>query len=164
MKTREQRRKVVIPARMRGPAGWQDACILNVSERGMLLQSSAPSPRGAYVEIRRGQHVVVARVIWSQSGKFGVRAQDLLPVEALIARQDAVAGALLDAGQAERRSVPRRADDRHDHSRMRARAGEFVVMALAGTMAASLAYGAVVDSLARPLAAASRALGGASAR
>lgn len=158
MKPREERRSTLINARMRGPSGWQDACILNLSRRGLLLQSSQPAPRGAFIEIRRGTHVVVARVMWSHRERFGVKAQDVLPVEAILSG----AAAPPPPATVERRAVPRSISERHTHSRYRARATEFIGLALAGTMLASIAYGAVADRLGRPMVEVSQALSGPS--
>ena len=165
MKPREVRRSVMIKARMRGPAGWQDACILNLSQRGLLVQSSSPAPCGAYVEIRRGPHVVVGRVVWAYDRRFGVRAQDVLPVAALLT--DGPASPVAAASPlppAERRAAPRAPDRHHEQSRLRARATEFIGLVFVGALAATFAYSAVADALARPLAEAGRAMDGASDR
>lgn len=66
VKPREERQKVMIKARMRTGVSWHDVCILNLSAHGVGLQAAEPPARGTYVEIRRGPHVIVARVAWSK--------------------------------------------------------------------------------------------------
>ena len=66
-------------------AAWSDVCIVNLSSRGAGLQCACPPVRGTYVEIRRGSHVLVGQVMWSAGHRFGVRTQDRLAVNAIIA-------------------------------------------------------------------------------
>jgi hypothetical protein len=159
MKAREERRKVLIRARMRGPDGWHDACILNISTRGLMVQAAQPAKRGAYIEIRRGAHVIVGRVAWSSRHRLGLRAQDRLPVEALISDPDATVAT--PAGQrpgVDRRAANRSAARANEGSRQRAGAFEFASIILAGAFAASMAYSAVGEALARPMATISAAI------
>ena len=156
MKLRETRRKVLIKARMRGPNGWHDASILDLSSRGMLLHAPTAAARGAYVEIRRGHHVIVARVAWAHQQRFGVRSQDPVPVEELLGNVDATASP--PSAQSERRAVPRPTERPEDASRHRGRAFEFAGVVLAGLCAASVAYAAIGEALARPMAAISAAI------
>ena len=51
---RELRRRVVIPARLRTGAQWTDACILNISSRGLLIRTARPVPEGSFVDVRKG--------------------------------------------------------------------------------------------------------------
>ncbi len=161
MKPREPRRKVLINARMRCGASWSDACILNLSKRGMLVQSPEAPSRGSYLEIRRGSHVIVARVVWANSNRFGIRSQDDIPAEELIedrAKPASAQGAGALPGY-ERRTRPR-TNQPHDASRWRSRSMEFAGLAIAGSAAAYLVFGAVSESLGRPIAAVSQALSG----
>ena len=80
MKQREERLPVSVPARYRGDQGWEDAIILNLSEHGLCFKSSKRVRSGHYLELRRGSHVIVARVVWSAEGKCGARTQDVIPV------------------------------------------------------------------------------------
>lgn len=43
----------MIKARIRVGASWHDVCILNLSRRGVGIQSADPAGSGTYVEIRR---------------------------------------------------------------------------------------------------------------
>jgi hypothetical protein len=150
----------MIQARMRAGASWSDACILNVSSRGMLVKSSNMPQRGSYLEIRRGAYVIVARVVWANAGRFGVQTQDLVPTDGLINYPDRPATAARpgDGSFVERRTAARPSATRHEASRWRARASEFFVFALLGAAGATAALGAVDELLAKPLAVVETAL------
>lgn len=159
VKAREPRRKVLIKARMRVGASWSDACILNLSSRGMLVQSGMVPERGNYLEIRRGPHVVVARVVWSREQRFGVRTQDTVSAEELLNADDH--GPETSAPSppiGERRAAPRPAVGRHERSRMRGRRLEFATLAIFGAASAMLLLATVGELLNRPLLAIERAL------
>jgi len=161
MKPREPRKKVMIKARMRVGAAWRDACILDLSSRGLMIQASDPPPGGSYLELRRGRHVIVARVMWTRDRRAGLRSQDPLPTEAIIAEPDHSAGPPIVPG-GERRATPAARVQRatgHEHSRWRSRALEFASIAFLGAVFASFAYGAVASALERPLEAVETALG-----
>ena len=162
MKPRELRTKVMIKARMRVGSAWHDTCILDLSSRGLMIQSSDPPPGGSYLELRRGRHVIIARVMWSRNRRCGLRAQDALSTQAIISEPDQSVGPLIVAGE-ERRDVrvaraPRATA--HEQSRWRSRAWEFASLALVGTALATFAYGAVAKALNQPLAAVEVALAG----
>lgn len=162
VKPRETRRKVVIKARLRAANGWHDACILDVSSRGLMLQTPAAATRGAYVEIRRGQQVIVARVAWAQQHRFGVQSQDPVPIEALLGGPDGERPAASPA--VDRRAVARTIERRADESRLKGRAFEFAGMVMACTCAAMIAYAAVGEALAHPMAAIAAAMDPSSVR
>ena len=153
----------MIAARLRHGDAWSDANILNLSSRGLLLRASSPPARGAYVEVRRGAHVIVGRVIWATSDRFGVRAQDRLAIDALVANASPARQAANDAGTApaERRSRPRpeRLEWRHARSRERGRVFQFACIGGFGLALAACAYGAVSDTLGRPMNQVSSRLG-----
>lgn len=156
LRQREQRRRVMLPARMRGKCGWSDACILNMSSRGMLIYSKGIAEPGAFVEIRRGGQLVVGRVVWRENQRIGLHSQDPVRIADIINS----AAAAVEGGQpggeiAERRYVPRKADN----SLTYARAMEFMFVVLLGaTLAASVAY-EVRDALGTPFTAVRAALG-----
>jgi hypothetical protein len=89
LKIRAPRQKVLIRARMRISAGWNDACILDISERGLMIRAgSAPPRRGSCVELRRGARIIIGRVMWAKQDRFGLSTQDKLDVESIIAVPD----------------------------------------------------------------------------
>lgn len=152
LKPREPRRKVLITARMKVGASWADACILNVSTCGMLVQSGTVPDRGNYLEIRRGQHVVIARVVWSNQQRFGVRTQDPVCAEELLGETD---NSSTTADRApigfERRTSRRPVAARHEAGRRRGRALEFASLAVFGAASAFLVFATVNELLSRPL-------------
>lgn len=161
MKQRETRRKVMIWARVRAGASWSDACILNLSSRGMLVRASKAPSLGSYLEIRRGAHVMVARVVWTEADRFGVRTQESFSPAELIRHPDC-AGAQVNGfvPGGERRAAHRpSAAARHEASRWRGRVIQFGTFAMVSLAAATLGLGAVDALLARPLVVAQNALG-----
>lgn len=160
MRPREPRLNVMIKARVRAGASWNDALILNMSSKGLLVRSSQAVNRGAYLEIRRGPHVIVARVVWSGSDRFGVQTQDPVPAADLIRDPDgaAVRPKPDEAGAQDRRLAPRPPAVRHEKSRQRGRAMEFAAIALVCAVAALLIGSAVAEVVAKPLGAAQAAL------
>ena len=161
MKPREPRRKVMLKARLRVGAAWRDACILDLSSRGLMIQASEPLRGGSYIEMRRGRHVIVARVMWSNDRRCGLLTQDPLPTDALIAEPDLSEGRTIAPPQERRRvhAAPPRAFA-GEQSRWRGRAFEFALVVMVGGACGTFAYGAVSDALARPLAQAGSALTG----
>lgn len=84
LKARETRRQLLMRVRMRADGAPVDVCIRNISSRGMLLQASAPPPRGTYVEIICPFHTIVARVVWTKDRRFGVQTRLPMDVGAVI--------------------------------------------------------------------------------
>lgn len=150
----------MIKARVRAGASWEDALILNMSSKGLLVRSNRSVNRGSYLEIRRGPHVIVARVIWSGAGRFGVQTQDPVPAADLIRDPDGAAArpkAVLGENP-DRRFAPRSSEARHEKSRQGGRAMEFMALALACGLIAVLIGNTVSDVFAAPLDAAQAAL------
>ena len=158
LKSREPRINVVVPARLRMGASWSDACILNVSSRGVLIHAPQPPQRGSYVELRRGDQVIIGRVMWCKGSRAGVRAQDRLQVEAIVTRKAAQALRLTaDNG----RPVERRRSARaHERSRLRGRLFEFASVAAVGAMLSIALVSLVSRAVAEPLSRVQTALEG----
>ena len=159
VKPREQRRRVLIRARMRVSATWSDVCILNISSRGMQLQTAKAPARGAYVEIRRGMHVIVGCVAWAKNHRFGVKSQDVMFIDAIVAEPgdgESRHGPVAPVPP-ERRAAPRKTSA---DSKAIGRAMEFACIGLVVLAAAVGLYGAAEKALATPLASVSTALGG----
>jgi hypothetical protein len=156
---RELRRRVMLPARLRTGAQWSDACILNISSRGLLIHCPRTVSDGGVVEVRRGDHVIVGRVVWREGTRAGLQVDDMLPVEQIMSLDQSQALQLTASGGpvVERRKRPRTIEI---DSRLRGRAMEFVSV---GVIAASLAltiWSMAEQALAKPMAAVSAALGG----
>lgn len=161
MKPREPRVKVIIKARMRLDGVWADVCIRDISSRGLLLQAASAPSRNSYVEIYRGRHVIVARVVWTKDERFGVQTQDRLNIDAVIEEPDLSGIEFRKARAAsptfERRSAPRppSADDlrwKAERSRHLSKAAEFACLGALGASAAFLIFEGFYDAVAEPMA------------
>lgn len=141
----------MLPARIRSSGGWSDACILNISSRGLLVYSNTAVEAGSTVEVRRGGQLVIARVVWRQNQRIGLCSPDPVPIDEIISDKTAAAAVISCASPvrvAERRRRPRS----HERSRERARAIEFIVLVLFGTAMAGGAAIYVGQALANPMA------------
>jgi Flp pilus assembly pilin Flp len=144
----------MINARMRNGSKWSDLSILNMSSRGLMGRSpEAPKP-GSYVEVRRGQHVIVARVVWTDEQLFGVSTQDVLPIDDILeGRCDSTKPEAGSAAIPERRHHRRAATlPTHERSRQLARMVEFSFILALGSSVAVAAAATVQDALATPFA------------
>lgn len=159
VKNREPRRKVLIRARMKSAAGWHDACIVDLSRRGAGLQAATPPPRGSYVEIRRGDHLLVARVVWSRKHRFGVATQDEVPVDLVVADRAAPKRPAAPVPANDRRRSARSPEEMAERSRTWARRAQFLAAAGAGMLAALAVGNGVRQALAAPLENIVKALG-----
>lgn len=157
-RSRELRRRVVLPALVREGGSWSNACILNISSRGVLLHAKTPAPKGRLVELTHGHHVIVARVAWRSGAKHGLSAEDRLPVEeiATYAQAPAPPPTAADGQIVERR----RHSHTHEQSRLRLRAIEYVCVAAFGASLATIAFEMVEQAFAEPLALVYAMLGG----
>lgn len=155
---RELRRRVVLTTRMRFGTGWSEACILNVSSRGVMIQASCKVPQGALIELRRDDQVIVGRVVWQDGMRAGLRVEDRLPVEDILVLSQAPSLQLTAAESIhrERRKVPRA----HEASRHRARTMEFAGVAFVGISLSFAVLAMIEQAFARPLALIELALGG----
>ena len=164
--TERARRQVFLKARMRIQTRWCDVCIRNISSRGLLIHSDLPMNRGAYIEVRRGRHVIVGRVAWSNDNEFGAQTQDRLQIDAIIAEPDqsgADFGATSKLNPSfERRAVARTASlspHSRDRARHFARATEFASTLALGVLLVACAGMVVVQTLGAPLSRVTSTLG-----
>jgi hypothetical protein len=158
-RTRELRRRVMLPARMRTAAGWTDVCILNLSSRGLMVSARSGSLLSGRTEIWHGQHVIAATIVWRSGRRAGLLADDRIPVEHVMASGAAAAlqlTALEEWPAVERRKKPRSPDRHRHHGRLLEFAGG--VAAAVGT--AVFAFNLVGEAFAKPLAQIQATLGG----
>jgi hypothetical protein len=141
---------------MRTGAGWNDACILNISSRGLQIHASRCVPKGDSIELWRGDIVITARVVWRSGARAGLQSDECIPVEDIMSLGQSPA-LRLTAGNPRERRVRHRS---HAESRIQARTFEFLsIAAIAATLSSGL-FLIVLDVLARPLAVVQRAFGG----
>ena len=141
----------MLPARIRSSGGWSDACILNISSRGLLVYSSTAVDPGSTVEVRRGGQLLIARVVWRQNQRIGLCSPDPVPIEDIISDKTAAAAVISCASEvrvAERCRNPRS----QERNRERARAAEFAVFVLFGAAMAGGVGIYVREALANPMA------------
>ena len=153
MKQREPRRKVLVRARMRCGAEWGDVVIHNMSSRGLLATADMPCPRGTIVEIRRIDHVIVGRAVWQNGSYFGVRTQDRIDIDGIVAARPPLHKPA--QGRDDRRAASRPSAsiaDRAARSRHLSRAVQFVVTIAVVTTVALLLASEVGGLLSRPFA------------
>ncbi len=163
-KSREARRQVLIPCRMKSARGWGDACIHNISSRGMMIASDDPLQAGEYVDIRRGRQVVIARVIWQRDRFAGIRTQDRISADVLV-NEPRLEGkpAAIEVGE-DRRSARHRlvseidAARRMERSRSISSALQFGALCLFGLAAAATIAVQVGHMLSAPTARIEQAL------
>ena len=146
---REQRRNVVLQARLRSNCRWGDACILNLSPRGLMVYAPQPADPGSFVEIRRGEQAIVARVVWRRNNRIGLRSERLLELDQVITGAGSQSAPGIGAVEllGERRQQPRS----HDDSRLRARIAEFASIIVVAAVLAGSAYSLVARSLSAPI-------------
>lgn len=155
MNPRETRRKVLIKARMRTASAWSDACILNISSQGLLLSVAAPLPRGTYIELHRGSHVIIGRVAWTKHHRLGVRAQDRLAIDDIIDQPNcggSPAPATPALGFPDRRSYRRPSNRTHEQNRWRSQAAQFFVVVAFGALAAVMTFQTIGQAFAGAIA------------
>jgi hypothetical protein len=165
MKPREERRNVLIQARMCIDGKWTDVRIRNVSSRGLLVQSAEPPPRGSYIEIFKARHTIVARVVWARNQQFGIHTRERLDVGALMGEAPPASPTTSpDApGRTESRAEPRRltaegVTQRLERSRRISTAVEFGAVVACGVVAAVIMVSTVYETLSRPFQNVSRSL------
>lgn len=87
----EDRTKALVRCALRDDGDEREACILDVSSRGLLLSAATPPPRGAFVELVVGRHSLIGQVKWSSQRRFGVILQERISVVGLLSGdQDAI--------------------------------------------------------------------------
>ena len=137
----------MLPARVRTTAGWSDACILNLSSRGLMVRAHFVTLEDGFVELWHGDHAISARIVWREGLKAGLQADDPIPVEQILSISSAPS---LQLSADPYRGRDRRKRPRSD-SRVRGRVFEFASIAI---VAAALALGFcfwVGEALAQPL-------------
>ncbi|HEX7711234.1 MAG TPA: PilZ domain-containing protein [Sphingomonadaceae bacterium] len=97
----EVRTRVLIRSQLRGAGPARDACVLDVSTRGLLATCADPPRRGAFVELVIHGQSLTGQVRWSNGRRFGMTLRERVSVVALVANDG---GPIL---LPERRKVPR---------------------------------------------------------
>lgn len=153
MRQREPRRKVMIRARMRSGADWSDVSIHNMSSRGLLATSDVVCRPGTVIEIRRIHHIIVGRVVWQNGAYFGVRTQDRIDIDGIIAAKPPARkpGTDTQPSNDDRRATRRQSvGEREAASRRFAARFQFVTMIVVIGIVSLIAAQAIGGVLSRP--------------
>ena len=78
----------MLKARLRSDGAECDACIVDISTRGLAVSASAPPARGKYVELVVGKKRLVGQVRWCSQHRFGVALSERVSVMSVIANDD----------------------------------------------------------------------------
>ncbi len=163
-KNREARRQVLIPCRIKSVRGWGDACIHNVSSRGMMIACDDPLAPGEYLDLRRGRQVVIGRVVWRRDRFSGIRTQDVISADSLV-NEPRLEGRPVDPQQGMERRVMRQsmaseidAARRMERSRSLSQMLQFGALGIFGLVAAVTIATQVGQMLAKPAVQISQAL------
>ena len=152
MKPRQPRKNVLVSARLSCGTSWADTSIVNVSARGMGLQTLRVPRRGTYVEIRRGHVCIVAQVVWTEGQRFGVRTQDDVDLGALCSKaRSSTSGRAGDRGEKAEslqwKRIPKRYSEIAERNRLLGRAAEFAWLGIGGAAASFLVVHAMHQTL-----------------
>ena len=150
-KPREWRRKVLVSARMRAQDGWGDVRILNVSTRGMMIRTALPTNPGTTIELRRGDQVMVVKVMWRSGSRAGLRSDTVLPVMDLMCMSEKLGDPKPLWSPANSRARPRPACIDEAASTYRARAMEFAAVLTVVALVSFALGSAAMATLGSPL-------------
>lgn len=78
------RQSAILKARLRGGGAEREACVLDLSARGLMASADVPPRRGTIVELVIGCNALVGHVQWSEERRFGVRLRDKIDVQAVL--------------------------------------------------------------------------------
>ena len=158
-KARDPRQATCASARLNSDGRWQDVCIRNISSRGMMVEVQHPPPRGHYLEVRRGAHVIIGRVVWSSGYRVGILSQEKLEIGAIVADTRVSARSSRASGKPVERRKSARHHERHDHSRLLGRSIEFGSLLALGALGAFFVVDVASAALGGPLHEVRTALG-----
>lgn len=147
----------MLPARLRNGGPWSDACILNVSSRGLMIRCGPTVPEGSIVELHRGNRLITARVVWRDGPRAGLQTEDRLAVDEILSEGQSAHLQLIasDGALVERRNFRR--PERGD-SRLVGRMIEFAGLVAIVAGLASCLYALAQHTLGKPIASAAKAL------
>lgn len=117
-----------------------------------MIHTGRPISHGTRVEIRRGVHVIVARVVWKDGGRAGLRAEDRVPVKDIITLGQSPSLQLTVAGDERRKHLCP-----EERNRLRDRAIEFAGVVLIAAALTGAGLSMVDAAFERPIAAVSTA-------
>ena len=139
----EDRHKVMVRARLRAKGAEGEACILDISTRGLSATAAAPPARGEFIELTVGDHSIVGQVKWSGERRFGVAFRQRISVIAAISGKGDLA---LPGNRPVAQAVAQRRAGQN--SVATGRNLEFLIFAVAGVLATLLVVNYATSALA----------------
>ncbi len=100
VKDREDRTRTMLRATLRDGGAERDACVLDLSHRGLMATATPAPKRGAYITLKVGRHELDGQVQWSEGRRFGLRLRERIDVLAVLGNE--AGPTLLKAAQAAR--------------------------------------------------------------
>jgi hypothetical protein len=133
----------MLRARLRDGGPERDACIVDLSSRGLAATADNPPRRGDFVEMIVGDIIVVGQVKWSSMRRFGMAFRERISVVGLL------------SGEAGPVSLKQRESERKRKARFAlpgslAKRIEFAMLFAAGASATFVLADFVTDAL-RPM-------------
>ena len=130
----EPRTRAMVRASLRDCYMTRDACILDISTRGLLAVTANPPRMGEIVELRVGRNVLMGQVRWSSARRFGMSLRERVSIAALA--EGGTCDATLQRSAV--RQMPRRATGARFavDPQLFQRLGQLAVMALVAAAAA----------------------------
>jgi hypothetical protein len=83
----EDRTRLMIRARLRDGRPEREACLLDLSSRGLMASVVDAPSRGAFVELIVGRHALIGQVQWSEGRRFGMKLRERIDVLAVIGNE-----------------------------------------------------------------------------
>jgi hypothetical protein len=122
-----------------------------------MIHTGRAAPKGTIVELRRGEHVILARVMWRDGARLGLQSDERLPVEQIISVSQSKALQLVAADGAH---IERRKKQRPGlvDARIRGRVLEFIGVGAMVLCLALSVWAMAQQAFAKPLAALGAAL------
>jgi hypothetical protein len=160
MRKRDQRIATRARARLKHGLTWSDVMVRNISRRGLMVELSNPPASGTFVELRRGNSVVIGQVRWVQDNRCGLLTQDRIDPSAFLAARDTPDS--WQPGDADRRALPRPSAAQHlARSQAAAHIGQWLGVTALTLFGAYAIVSAAHSALARPIAQVQQALASA---
>jgi len=80
----EARTPAVVHARVRDSVSEREACIIDVSTRGLLATAAQPPRCGDFIDLTFGRNVITGQVKWAGPRRFGVSLRERVSVTAMV--------------------------------------------------------------------------------
>ena len=83
----EDRTRLMVRATLRDGGPERDACLLDLSSRGLMATATPAPRRGVIVDLIVGRHSLVGQVQWSEGRRFGMKLRERIDVVTVIGNE-----------------------------------------------------------------------------